>query len=433
VSIDPIWHRAVAALGEFVDLLPPGPHRDFQRWLSRDPECAQRWLQVNALRTQVTMINRLLHGLLTADETVAIADYAARYNVYLTQEVVSDNLAIGLAGRSPRDSSAAARAATLTVFNAAMIGRLRGREPGEVRRELARLEPVAAGISLFDQSLAAAEHRALAARYLRANPTACVADIEFGVAAALAANVESGRDAVDAVAGLAVANLFTDGLVARYSAVGQLIEDPPTETKQLLCLGTSSILVIPTLAFMAGVLAEIVTPEPDFFAIVADGSLTGAITAAALLVRLLNDTGTRLLEQPEAEHDGFLKTLRANRFDAMTVGDLVTRDSWAGDPVVTRLTKDVQFGEFNVCLDGIRALPASDDSLDRLGQRLDEVRQAYRAGRLDLRRHLAELGRFPRLRRIGDMIVRFVDFHRVLYRNRYDTRLGEYGIDGRLR
>lgn len=391
---DPIWRRAVAALGEFADRLPPSPHRDFQRWLLHDPECADRWLQVSALRTQIKLTNRLLDGLLAADETVAIADHVARYNVYLTQEVVSDNLAIGLADRSQRDVAATARAQVLTGFNAAMIGRLRGRGADEVQRELWRLEPAAAGISLFEQSLAAAEYRSLAARYLLANPAVRAADIEFGVATALAANIESCWAVVDTVAGLAVAELVTDGLVARYSAVGRLFEEHPSDPKQLICLGTSSILVIPTLAFFVGVLAEIVTPTPEFPEAVADGSLAGALTDAALLVRLLNDAGTRLLEQDARERDIFLNTLRslAATGGSATLGDLVAHESWAGSSVVTRLTKDIQFGEFNVCLDGIRALPATSDSVDIFARRLEEVRQAYRAGRLDLRHKLAGLG-----------------------------------------
>ncbi|GAA4009126.1 hypothetical protein GCM10022247_34030 [Allokutzneria multivorans] len=410
-----VWQHAVTALRRFVDRLEPGAYREFSSWLLDEPHRADRWLQLNALRAQIDMTNKLLSGLLDADETEAVAAHIATYNVYLVQEVVSDNLAIGLAGRDHDD----ARSALVQGFNTAMITGLRDDGTREALRLLDELRPLTSGISLFEQSLDEAEHRALAASFAEAHPHIAPRAVEFDLHAALAAGVESCRAMTDSVSGLAVADLVRDGAAARYSAVTALLRDRPTDTARLLSLGTDSILVVPTLAYYGGLVAEIARPTPGFPAVVADGLLHDATAEAALAVRLLNDVGTGLLEHTPRQRELVLEG---------TLADCLLRAAATDSHLFTRLAKDIRFGEFNVCVDGIRDLPASRESVAAFEQRLAELGHAYRSCRIALRDKLNALTRCTGDDRLATMISRFVEFHRHLYANPYDTTLGEYGI-----
>jgi hypothetical protein len=87
---------------------------------------------------------------------------------------------------------------------------------------------------------------------------------------------------------------------------------------------------------------------------------------AALLVRVLNDCGTRLAEQTAAQRRALIADLRAiaRSGGAATLSDVLLQAAPCHVQMLTRITKDLAFGEFNVCLDGLRGLPASAETFD---------------------------------------------------------------------
>jgi hypothetical protein len=412
--------------------LPDCPYRDFCDWTLDQPQYAPRWLQVVGITSLLGMTRQLLRGLLDDTESARLARYGLPMTAYLTYEAISDNLAIGLARRRPDDPSHRARWELLRGFNDAMIARLRG-AGGHAQELIQAVAPAAADVSIFRQSLSEHEHRALADAYVKAHPDVDPAAIEYAIVPALVANVETVAAVTATVPDHATAEIVRDGLVRRYVAVTTLLTRPPRTPEQLLTVGTDAILVVPTLAFYAGILAETVRPLDGYAAVLADNTLYRALTDAALLVRALNDCGTRLLEQNGAQRSMVMGQLAAvaRQPTCRTLSDVVQQARPQLATVLTRLRKDLAFGEFNVCLDGIRDVPAAQ-AVDAFHDRLDHVSRAYRRARRSLEDTTRLLDRRLGASGVGDVITRFVEFHRAMYANPFSTELGEYAV-ARLR
>ena len=114
------------ALRNSLDYLPERPFKDFCVWVLSQPEYRSRWLQLVGIESLIRMNTALLDGLLEDDESARLTAYGAPLLVYLTYEAISDNLAIGLAGRDLDDAGCAGRAGLLCTFNDAMLARLGG-------------------------------------------------------------------------------------------------------------------------------------------------------------------------------------------------------------------------------------------------------------------------------------------------------------------
>lgn len=83
--------------------------------------------------------------------------------------------------------------------------------------------------------------------------------------------------------------------------------------------------------------------------------------------------GTPLLEQPDAERAALLEAL-GHRAEGCACATSATWSARSGLARARRgsvgIAKDVAFGEFNVCLDGIRDLPAGRLAVASFGDRL---------------------------------------------------------------
>jgi hypothetical protein len=113
---------------------------------------------------------------------------------------------------------------------------------------------------------------------------------------------------------------------------------------------------------------------------------------------------------------------------AATLSDVLLQAAPRHVQMLTRITKDLAFGEFNVCLDGMRGLPASAETFDAFEYRLAHVCAMYERARhslLDAARLMT--GRL-RTNLISSIVVRFVEFHRRMYADSFDTESGEYAI-----
>src|SRR4051794_34988851 len=107
--------------------VPESAYRDFCEWAlsARNPRSLE-WMQSLGITQLVHLTSKLFEGLLDEPEWMRLLDYARSMNVYQLYEIVSDNLAIGLARPAPDDAAQQARHRLLRAFNAVTIQRLEG-------------------------------------------------------------------------------------------------------------------------------------------------------------------------------------------------------------------------------------------------------------------------------------------------------------------
>ena len=402
------------------DQMPVGPTRDFYLWCLRpDNPGRHQFLQIFGVNQLVRLTCQLLDGFVDDAQWPELVTHSTPLGVYLTFEVVSDNLAIGVLPPDRRPTADIQRG-VLCGFNAAMVRRLTG-DPRPGAELLARQRASIARLSAYAHSLTGDAQHALARAW---GGDSGARDVELDTWAVLAANIDSCAYIADTMATQHCGQLLREGLVNRYWAVTRTLCTEFSGPPELAVLGAHSILVAPTLAYYVIVLAERLRPNPRLRALVHDGSLDEAFYDAALLVRLLNDIGTPLLEQPAARH-------RLLSAAAAAPGGLFP---WllaraAHDVALTRLAKDLRHGEFNVAL--FRPRHAEADPADQVAQlvrALTYFAALYVTHTARLRASLAAMAV-----RLGDasisrLIDGFVQFHRRLYAHDYTTPEGEYAI-----
>jgi hypothetical protein len=408
--------------------MPAGAYRDYLSWvLSEDGPQRDEWLQLAGVTGLVRLTVSLLDGIVRDDEWEALAGYAAIINVQQMYEVVSDNLAIGLAHPKNGDDTFAVRRKLLSVFNGAMIERLRGSKAAAP--EL--LEPVEAlmrQVSTAEQSLSPDKHRALADAFLAERSGASRTELEHALWPSLLANIETTRDLSRATASCGVGELITQGLIARYAGVDRLLAEPTMSFPERLRASTDAIMVVPTLAYYVGVLAEIIRPTPSLASTIDDGLLFSAFHDAAVQVRLLNDIGPRLLVQADEERRTLVDSLRgtADRSSSPTLDALLIESLAEWGPLFTRIRKDVLHRELNLCVHDYTSRAA--DALSLFEEELAAASREYHVSRARLVAATRALDRQLGDEAIGSLIRRFVGFHEALYARDYDDPLGEYAV-----
>lgn len=425
IHTDHLWQTQVEALRASLIHMPEGPYRRFSAWVLNDPDLAARWLQVTDVTALMWMTTKLLRQAIQ-DSGAELTPHIVAMNVYLMYENVSDNLAIGLARPAPDDHTCHLRRTVLHRFNQTMIAHIRDPHLGEMVCFPKEARMAAEQISLHRQSLAAREHGALADAYLAVHGGESLHGLENDVLAPLHANIETAAALVRRTGG---STAFHNGLIARYAAVEDLLAGRSSDVDTLVDVGTDTILVVPTLAYYADFLAERVYRLPGYRPAVDDGTVERAFREAALLVRLLNDAGTLPLEQSEAErgklHASLVRAARQGDADAAGVLE------WAATlhrPLLTRIAKDLRFGEFNVCLDGVLDQRDPVTAVDCFVARLEYLSGIYHKTRAALLGTMAQLSRRLGHYVIPDMVGRFVEFHRLLYAQPYDSLTGDYAV-----
>ncbi len=152
----------------------------------------------------------------------------------------------------------------------------------------------------------------------------------------------------------------------------------------------------------------------------------------ALLIRLLNDIGTHLIVQSDAERAALIAKLRRDAARSRSRSRsfrTFLRDS-VGDfgPVFTRIAKDVNKGEFNIALYKLDLYDSVDDALVVFGQRLDHFAHLYGRGLRRLEHHLDELAHRLGHAAPSTMLMRAVRFHEMVYANAYNGETGDYAV-----
>lgn len=411
--------------------VPAGAYRDFWLWaLSKENSQRDGFLQVIGVSQLVKLTITLLDGLVDDRHWHRLADYSVTMNVYQIYEIVSDNLAIGLASPRKGDTTTTFRRDLLRAFNSIMIARLNG-DPRPAALLLAPWQSNAQRISSFDQSLNWYKQRLCAGAYLSLRDDLSLEALEYSVWPALVANIETCVELAWSMHACQSGRLLREGLIGRYWAVNRLLDRQVMTSSQLADVGAHAILVMPTLAYYVAVLAESIQPLDHFSLVIQNGTLAKALYDAALLVRLLNDLGTNLIMLPKDERTALVHTLIArhleNPADTPTVADLLSSMS-DGLDLFTRLHKDIVFGEFNVGLHGIADVPRMPETLLAFGRNLAHFSQLYARHRSSLQETLDVLNDYLGDDVVSALILRFVQFHEQLYGNPYSMSVGEYAI-----
>jgi hypothetical protein len=418
--------------------LPKSAYRDFTLWaFSPDNPRRHDYLQVTGLTQLVTMNVTLLGGLVDGDAWPAIEQRLALMNAYQYFETIADNVAMGL-GVPNLAGASHERLELVTAVNRAMIQVL---SPGSPVPGVLLLsgypQRIARRASAFDLSLSAVKHAGIAEEYARHRSDEgesfnLPGEVEFGLWGALVADVETCRDVAEEMDGSPVGTLVRDGLVNRYRAVDRTLRAPSLSRMELATLGGQSILVLPTLAYGIGVLGDASGMGAALSAVVSDGTLTDVLFDAALLVRLQNDVGTRLLRMAGVQQATLVYRLArraAERREVQAADALALLVEEAQtEAALTRLHKDIINEEVNVALWHARRAADADGALRAFGDSLGYLTGLYAQHHGRLAAGLAALDERLGDRRVSTVIERFVKFHERMYAHRYTERVGEYAI-----
>ncbi len=427
-----LYRATVTGLARSFEVhVPDCAYRDLATWaLTCTGKHHERFAQIFGVNQLAVMTTLLLGRVVTTDEAWGrIIPLSAVINAWLTHEVVSDNLAIGLGFPGHLDDPAmAVRRGLIYRFNQNMDRALGKRAPAGGLERHPTAEPFAcydARISIFSNMLAPKKYRALAAVFAGEHDVD-PQSIERCVSSALCANILSCSDTVAAIGHPHLQSLVRGWIQDRYRSVTHLMQSKTLRPAELVEHGTRTILVAPTLGFYcfalahAGGRAARMTPEIVF------GPLEEALRAAATRVRLLNDLGTPLLLCSKQERHELLRGLVVDHSsDTLTLADALTTIEL---PSMTRLAKDALFKETNVGLHGLATQPLTDDSWRRFMARFDEYAELYRQARDTMAGALVTLASDLGDERYGLMIETFVEFHEHIYRQPYHLSTGEYAI-----
>lgn len=406
--------------------MPAGPYRDFTAWAfsSRNPRQAE-FLRLTGLSQLINMNVTLLSGLVEEEQWPEVLRYAGLMNAYQVLEVISDNLALGL-GSTHLDEAAAQRRSLVNAVNRAMLEALTpGRTTPAVLLLAGQAQQIARRTSAFSQSLATEKYAGMALDFARRQGTTVEAlrELEFGVWPALVTGVEVVRELVASMSGTATASLVRQGLADRYRAVDRTLFGEHLSRFELASLGAQTILVTPTLAYLTGMLLEKIAGLEAYARVVSDGTLADVLATAALLVRLQNDLGTRLLQMPPVQQAAQVRRLQPAGDEVQTAlaasGD---------DDVFTRLHKDVVNEESNVALWHARRAATPAEAWEAFADSLAYYAALYAQHQARLGGSLAELDMRLGDRRASTMIERFVRFHEVMYSQAYTKSVGEYAL-----
>jgi hypothetical protein len=410
--------------------MPPGAYRDFTVWACSPRNPRQReFLQATGILQLINMNTTLLSGLVTDERWPEMVRFCGAMNAYQVLEVISDNLAAGL-GKPELDETDLQRRALIGAFNRAMIETL---TPGRRRPAVLLLSGparhAAQQSSGFEHSLASATHAGIAEEYALALqshglPVPPREELEFGLWHALVANVETCYELTDTMSGTATSSLLRQGLLDRYRAVDRTLYAEHLSRLELASLGAQTILVAPTLAFMVGALMEKIHPIDGYAEAVSSGWIGDVLADAALLVRMQNDIGTRLLRMPQVRQGGAINEIARRHGE----GGLELLLHFGHDPVFTRLHKDVVNGESNVALWHARRAGDPAGVWLALAESLAYYSALYAQHSARLAEGLAALDDRLGDKRASTVIERLVRFHERMYSHPHTDLAGEYAV-----
>jgi hypothetical protein len=431
--LDIALDQSISYLAECVDsYMPPSLIRDFYLW-GLNPANPQRdlWLQVIGTKQIVQFALQCMGDDYSPAEIAELFRYAAPMNAYLTFEVISDNVAFGLTDRLPNDDTYFLRAHLMHTFNQQLSKALAG-EPIHGQRALANEQPIANRISAFNQSLSPIVHAKLAEAYRREHPQASMDELEYALYPMLIANFQSCVDVHAMSSSLHVGKLVQRGLYQRYRTADRVLHDHEMELSRVMSASTYSILIIPVIAYYLEGVAGIMGIRDRVPELLRDGLLFRALYEAARLTRLLNDMGTQVIRQQPEQRERLIAELRMKARGARTsnIHAFLRETTSEYGALLTRITKDVKHGEFNMMLYNLRHAGSLDAALLMFGERLHSFSAIYERGYARMWSYLQQLSERIGDDRLSKLIATSVIFHEKMYMHEYHKAQGEFAVGG---
>jgi hypothetical protein len=409
--------------------MPTGAFRDFHDWALNDSQFYSDWLQLSGMTALGNLSLAMLDGLLSKHELERILPYTVVMNVSNVYEVVSDNVALGLAWQQPQDTTWEQRREITRAFNEAMVLRLMGQE-GAVAAFSDTVGHYVQSVSAFQQSLSSDKYRKLVTAYIQSQPHVSLHDVEYSLESALTAGIETRFDTIYVLRDSPAWELIRECFIRRYAGVNVLLENNDFLPEDLLAVGADTIMVQPVLLYFIVAIAEKVHPLPGYEELIRGGLLAQALEDASIMTRLLNDVGPFLLEYTGAQREALIAELceRAERDLAQDFKALLLTVAKERSPQLTRLEKDLKFAEFNVALHLPLQQASLPDAIACFAEQLDFAVSSYQRTAAHLKGALNEIGFCTQSNIIPELIKRFVGFHDRLYRAPFDEVGGEFAV-----
>lgn len=419
---------ADALIDSLPNHMPEGLYREFYSWgFSHANPVRDAWLQTTGLTQLVKLTVSLYEGLAPESDMPRLVAYCIPVNIYQIYEIVSDNLALGLAHRSPDDRTFSERRSLILEFNRAMDKCLQDLST-PARQAFNPPRSLMEDISSATQSLSPHKHMVLMRTYLSIRRPPSTKELEYAIWPLLVANIEACADVAKSTRRYCLGPMIQHGLMQRYRGVTGLLEKRQLEIPERLELSTNAILVAPIVANFISGLCEEVNPVAHFQTVVQNNTLPEALYLVALLIRLLNDVGTGLIMQSPEERSSFFDGLRRNIRSADTITSVVREAVQEHGSLLTRIDKDVRHGEFNLAFFDLYSMPSPDDALNTFEQRIDYYSHLYRESRARLMTLLESMSLTLKDERAGAIIHRCLVFHERLYAHSFEEAEGEYAV-----
>lgn len=416
-------------LRKSIEYMPEGVYKHFNQWLVARPAYAENWAQLLGLRGTARMTDEVLEGLLSEAQLEEMVELCVPMTMMLTYEVASDNVAIGIANHLPSDTTLSKRIELLTAFGNVMISKLKGEKTPtallmQPYRELIRQ------ISAFSQSLSEHKYHHLLQAYLQDYPESDTSAIEYSLYEILIANIDCGMDVITILDGYQMQNFVRDWLCRRYEAQTFLVNHRQMSQERLIRASIDAIMVVPTMAYYVAHFVERVAPNPHYQELLDNGILLAALEKTALLVRILNDLGTDVVEQSDDAHAAWIAELRKSQEQQHYSSFIELMMEYIPNKGVsfTRLKKDVIFGEYNLALHFPRLETDVEQAIEIFYQQLCFVSRLYRENWAELIELCSIIEHKMGTSMVSKLLLRFVQYHQSFYRNSFEESSGEYGI-----
>jgi hypothetical protein len=405
--------------------LPDDHYREYFRWALSGENPRRDLFRRNIGVTQLgNLTAAMLWDVPGPGDWLTLVEHAVPVNVYQVFEVVSDNLGLGLAGKSHGET--ADQRKLLLDFNTAAASDLRYPSSVPATELLDHLKDPSENFSGFALSLTQRHQGLTVKEYENCKGIAAYDSLQRNIWSGLIANVESGRDVLAAIGETYSEPHVRAKTIERYKAVNDTLNSAFMSRDEVISNSRNAILVTPTLGYFAAVFAELLTSDPGYWRALDDGSAIATFDTASLLVRLQNDIGTGLLRMRDADRSDLFARLAKELPSSGGIIELLSRAAF--HPLLNRFRKDIANGEFNICLHQLYEVNDLGEGLLILLDNLKFFSDMYRAQSASLERRLIWLKQRIHDRRIIELTRRFVRFHEKLYSHAYDTIDGDYAI-----
>lgn len=419
---------ADALIDSLPNHMPEGLYREFYSWgFSHANPVRDAWLQTTGLTQLVKLTVNLYEGLAPESDMQRLVEYCIPVNIYQIYEIVSDNLALGLAHRAQDDRTYSERRNLILEFNRAMDVCLQDLSYS-AEKVFTPPRSLMEEISSATQSLSPHKHMVLMRTYLSIRRPPSTKELEYAILPLLLANIEACADVAKSTQGYQLGPMIQHGLIQRYRGVTGLLENRHLDVSERLDLSTSAILVAPIVANFISGLCEEVNPVDNFKSVIQNNTLPEALYLVALLIRLLNDLGTGLIMQSPEERSYFFDEMRRHVQPGDTITSIVRAAVQEHGSLLTRIDKDVRHGEFNLAFFDLYSMPSVHNALNTFEQRIRYYSQLYRESRTRLMTLLESMSLTLKDERVGAIIHRCLVFHERLYAHSFEEAEGEYAV-----